>query len=54
MTQGESGERRAVRAGKVAQRAAKEVRAALRPFTIPNGITLVRLALVPFFVLAVL
>jgi cardiolipin synthase len=27
---------------------------ALRPFTIPNGITLVRLALTPFFVLAVL
>ncbi|HPS79740.1 MAG TPA: CDP-alcohol phosphatidyltransferase family protein [Thermoanaerobaculaceae bacterium] len=38
----------------VAQRAAKEVRDALRPFTIPNGITLVRLALVPFFILAVL
>lgn len=37
----------------VAQRAAREVRAALRPFTIPNGITLVRLALVPFFILAV-
>ena len=37
----------------VAQRAAKEVRDALRPFTIPNGITLVRLALVPFFILAV-
>ncbi len=36
----------------VAQRAAREVRAALRPFTIPNGITLVRLALTPFFVLA--
>lgn len=30
------------------------VRDALRPFTIPNGITLVRLALTPFFVLAVL
>jgi cardiolipin synthase len=38
----------------VAQRAANEVRAALRPFTIPNGITLVRLALTPFFVLATL
>jgi cardiolipin synthase (CMP-forming) len=38
----------------VAQRAAQEVRAALRPFTIPNGITLVRLALTPFFVLATL
>jgi cardiolipin synthase (CMP-forming) len=37
----------------VAQRAAKEVRDALRPFTIPNGITLVRIALVPFFILAV-
>ncbi|HUK11964.1 MAG TPA: CDP-alcohol phosphatidyltransferase family protein [Thermoanaerobaculaceae bacterium] len=47
-----SGERAAMRAGAVAQRAAKEVRAALRPFTIPNGITLVRLALTPFFVLA--
>jgi cardiolipin synthase len=44
----------AVRAGAVAQRAAQEVRAALRPFTIPNGITLLRLALTPFFVLAVL
>ena len=40
----------AARPGGVAQRAAKEVRAALRPFTIPNGITLVRLALTPFFV----
>jgi cardiolipin synthase len=39
--------------GGVAQRAALEVRAALRPFTIPNGITLVRLALTPFFVLAI-
>jgi cardiolipin synthase len=39
--------------GGVAQRAALEVRAALRPFTIPNGITLLRLALTPFFVLAV-
>jgi cardiolipin synthase len=38
--------------GQVAQRAAREVRAALRPFTIPNGITLVRIALTPFFVLA--
>lgn len=37
----------------VAQRAAREVRAALRPFTIPNGITLIRFALTPFFVLAV-
>ncbi|MGE5236663.1 MAG: CDP-alcohol phosphatidyltransferase family protein [Acidobacteriota bacterium] len=41
------------RTGAVAARAAQEVRDALRPFTIPNGITLVRLALVPFFVLAV-
>jgi len=41
-----------MRAGAVAQRAAQEVRAALRPFTIPNGITLLRLALTPFFVLA--
>jgi cardiolipin synthase (CMP-forming) len=38
----------------VARRAAEEVRAALRPFTIPNGITLVRLGLVPFFILAVI
>jgi len=38
--------------GHVAQRAAREVRAALRPFTIPNGITLLRIALTPFFVLA--
>lgn len=46
---------RAVRPpGTVAQRAAREVKAALRPFTIPNGITLLRLALTPFFVLAVL
>ncbi len=51
---GRSGERTAVRAGAVAQRAAQEVRAALRPFTIPNGITLIRLALTPFFVLAIL
>jgi cardiolipin synthase len=43
---------RSLRAGAVAQRAAQEVRAALRPFTIPNGITLLRLALTPFFVLA--
>jgi cardiolipin synthase (CMP-forming) len=49
-----SGEWSGIRAGAVAQRAAKEVRAALRPFTIPNGITLIRLALTPFFVLAVL
>jgi len=48
-----SGERAAIRPGAVAQRAAEEVRAALHPFTIPNGITLVRLALIPFFVLAV-
>lgn len=41
------------RRSQVAQRAAQEVRDALRPFTIPNGITLVRLALVPFFILAV-
>ena len=38
--------------GQVAQRAAREVRAALRPFTIPNGITLLRIAVTPFFVLA--
>jgi len=31
---------------------AQEVRAALRPFTIPKWIYLVRLALIPFFVLA--
>jgi cardiolipin synthase len=43
---------RSLRAGAVAQRAAQEVRAALRPFTIPNGITLLRLGLTPFFVLA--
>jgi cardiolipin synthase len=47
-----SGARAALRAGAVAQRAAKEVGAALRPFTIPNGITLIRLAITPFFVLA--
>lgn len=41
------------RSQQVAQRAAREVRDALRPFTIPNGITLVRLGLVPFFILAV-
>ena len=41
------------RAGRVAQRAAREVREALRPFTIPNGITLLRLAAIPFFALAV-
>jgi cardiolipin synthase len=41
------------RHGSVARRAAQEVRAALRPFTIPNGITLLRLALTPFFVLAI-
>jgi cardiolipin synthase len=40
--------------GGMAKRAAREVRAALRPFTIPNGITLLRLALTPFFVLAIL
>ncbi len=40
-------------AGRVAQRAAREVRDALRPFTIPNGITLLRLAAIPFFALAV-
>jgi cardiolipin synthase len=47
-------ERSAPRSGGVARRAAREVRAALRPFTIPNGITLLRLALTPFFVLAIL
>jgi cardiolipin synthase len=55
--QGDSRDRngqRSMRAGAVAQRAAQEVRAALRPFTIPNGITLLRLALTPFFVLATL
>lgn len=40
-------------AGRVAWRAAREVREALRPFTIPNGITLLRLAAIPFFALAV-
>lgn len=40
-------------AGRVAQRAAREVRDALRPFTIPNGITLLRMAAIPFFALAV-
>lgn len=40
-------------AGRVARRAAREVRDALRPFTIPNGITLLRLAAIPFFALAV-
>jgi len=49
---GRSGERPVIRPGAVAQRAAQEVRDALRPFTIPNGITLMRLALIPFFVLA--
>lgn len=50
----ESGEHRLRdRTGAVAQRAAKEVRAVVRPFTIPNGITLVRFALTPFFFLAV-
>ncbi len=48
-----SGERSAIHPAVVAQRAAQEVRDALRPFTIPNGITLVRLALIPFFVLTV-
>lgn len=38
--------------GSVAQRAAQEVRLALRPYTIPNGITLLRLVLVPLFALA--
>jgi len=51
---GESGERLRARAGVVAQRAADEVRATLRPFTIPNGITLLRFAMVPFFILAVI
>lgn len=50
---GASGERTRTRAGEVAQRAADEVRAALRPFTVPNGITLLRFGMVPFFVLAV-
>lgn len=50
----ESGEvRLRERTGAVAQRAAQEVRAVLRPFTIPNGITLLRLAVTPFFFLAV-
>lgn len=44
----------ATRRRRVTQRAAEEVRAALRPFTIPNGITLIRLALVPFFILSVM
>ena len=51
----ESGEHRLrERTGAVAQRAAKEVRAVVRPFTIPNGITLIRFALTPFFFLAVI
>ncbi len=52
--EGTVGARTAPRPGGVAQRAAQGVRAALRPFTIPNGITLLRLALTPFFVLAIL
>jgi cardiolipin synthase len=36
----------------VAQKAAGQVRLALRPYTIPNGITLLRLVLVPLFALA--
>jgi len=48
-----SGDRLKARTGAMAHRAAQEVRDALRPFTIPNGITLVRLALTPFFVLGV-
>lgn len=36
----------------VAQRAAGQMRTALRPYTIPNGITLLRLVLVPLFALA--
>jgi cardiolipin synthase len=48
-----SGERNRGRAGVVAQRAAREVRAAVRPFTIPNGISLLRFASIPFFALAV-
>ncbi len=36
----------------VAHRAAGQVRLALRPYTIPNGITLLRLVLVPAFALA--
>jgi len=50
----EAVEREASRPRRVAQRAAREVKAALRPFTIPNGITLLRLALTPFFVLSVI
>jgi len=49
---GDSPQRLRDLSGQVAQRAAREVRAALRPFTIPNGITLLRIALTPFFVLA--
>jgi cardiolipin synthase (CMP-forming) len=52
--QPERDDRPRTRSAQVAQRAAQEVRAALRPFTIPNGITLLRLALTPFFVLATL
>jgi cardiolipin synthase len=51
---GSERQRIAGRTGQVAQRAAQEVRDALRPFTIPNSITLLRLALTPFFVLATL
>lgn len=36
----------------VAQKAAGQVRLALRPYTIPNGITLLRLVMVPLFALA--
>lgn len=50
---GTLGGRTSPRPGGVAKRAAQEVRAALRPFTIPNGITLLRLALTPFLVLAI-
>jgi cardiolipin synthase len=50
----ELADRARARTEAMAQRAAQEVRDALRPFTIPNGITLIRLALTPFFVLAVI
>lgn len=47
------GEERALkRMEGVAQRAAGQMRTALRPYTIPNGITLLRLVLVPLFALA--
>lgn len=48
----ESRERALKRMEGVAQRAAGQMRTALRPYTVPNGITLLRLVLVPLFALA--